>query len=132
MNNKLKIKISNDSFDFINKLLEFHDEYDCIALNQPKGSGCCKTSKVDIVLDNTINYAITEDIDGLNVAYNENLVNNFTEIIIVLKKDSLYLKATPSATNKSKSKGCSRCGSKGTNKCASCSGCSVVQKQDNI
>ena len=128
MNNKLKIKISNDAFDFINKLLEFHDEYDCIALNQPKGSGCCKTSKVDIVLDNTINYAITEDIDGLNVAYNENLVNNFTEIIIVLKKDSLYLKATPSATNKSKSKGCSGCGSKGTNKCASCSGCSVVQK----
>ncbi len=124
MNNKLKIKISNDAFDFINRLLDFHDEYDCIALNEPKGSGCCKTSKVEIVLDNTVNYTITEDIEGLNVAYNESLVSNFTEIIIVLKKDSLYLKATPSATNKSGSNNCGGCKPNGSSKCASCSGCS--------
>ena len=124
MNNKLKIKISNDAFDFINRLLDFHDEYDCIALKEPDGSGCCKTSKVDIVLDNTDNYTITEDIEGLSVAYNDSLASNFTEIIIVLKKDSLYLKSTPSATNKSISKGCSGCKSNGSSKCASCSGCS--------
>lgn len=125
MNKKLKIKISNDAFDFINKLLEFHEEYDCIALKEPENGGCCKNSKVDIILDNAINYDILEDIQGLNIAYSEDLPNNFNEIIIVLKKDSLYLKATPSFTNKSK--GCSGCGSKSKD-CTSCSGCSLKSK----
>lgn len=125
MNKKLKIKISNDAFDFIDKLLEFHDEYDCIALKEPENGGCCKNSKVDIIFDNAINYDIVEDIQGLNIAYSEDLPSNFNEIIIVLKKDSLYLKATPSFTNKSK--GCSGCGSKSKG-CTSCSGCSLKSK----
>jgi hypothetical protein len=125
VNEKLKIRISNDAFDFINKLLDFHDEYDCIALKEPKSSGCCKNSKVDIILDNTINYAICEDVEGLNISYNKELSHNFTEIVIVLKKDSLYLKATPISTNKTK--GCSGCISK-SNKCTSCSGCSLKEK----
>jgi len=125
LNKKLKIKISNDAFDFIIKLLEFHDEYDCIALKEPENGGCCKNSKVDIILDNTINYNVIEDIQGLNIAYSEDLSSNFNEIIIVLKKDSLYLKATPSLTNKSK--GCGGCGSKSKD-CTSCSGCSMKSK----
>ncbi len=117
MNKKLKIKISNDAFDFIIKLLEFHDEYDCIALKEPENGGCCKNSKVDIILDNTINCNVIED-----------LSSNFNEIIIVLKKDSLYLKATPSFTNKSKGcGGCGGCGSKSKD-CTSCSGCSMKSK----
>ncbi len=98
MNKKLKIKISNDAFDFIVKLLEFHDEYDCIALKEPENGGCCKNSKVDIILDNTINYNVIEDIQGLNIAYSEDLSSNFNG-----------------------------CGSKSKD-CTSCSGCSMKSK----
>lgn len=116
MENKLKIRISNEAFDFINNLLLFHDEYDCICLSESTSNGCCKSSKIDILLDNCQNSSIVEDICGLNVCYNSELVNKFKDVTIILKNNKLYLKLTPLTKNillkSSKCNSCLGCNSK--------------------
>jgi len=118
LKNKLKIRISNEAFDFINKLLLFHNEYDCICLRENVTTGCCKSAKVDISLDNSQNSSIVEDIYGLNVCYNSELANNFKDITIILKSDTLYLKSTPFSEN----------GLSKFSKCSNCSGCKSKTK----
>lgn len=110
MKTNLKIRIANEAFDFINKLLEFHSEYDCISLKEAPSTGCCKNPKIDISLDNMNKNSITENIHGLNIAYNDELSNNFKDVVIVLNNSNLYLKATPTITTKHKNcSGCNSC-----------------------
>ncbi|MEG2288500.1 MAG: hypothetical protein RSA29_06085 [Clostridium sp.] len=116
MINNLKLKISNDAFSFLENLLMFHNEYDCVSLSENTSSNCCKSPNIDIILDNAINNDITENINGLKICHSINLEKNFKEITIVLKDNILYLKSIPTSLNNlSKSLNCSSC--------SKCSGC---------
>lgn len=93
--NNLKIRVSNNAFEFLNNLLKFHDEYDCISIKQNQNSTCCKSPKVEIQLDNISNFSETTNIDGLNFSYSSELSNSFKDITIVINNSSIYVKATP-------------------------------------
>lgn len=117
-NSKIKIKISNNAFDFLTNLLKFHTEYDCISLEESLSSKCCKSPKVQIGLSNTENFDIFNKIEDIPFCYNLNLCNNVKEITIVLKDSTLHAKVTTINDN-FKTHNCSGCGKHKGN----CTGC---------
>ncbi len=117
-NKKLKIRISNEAFDFLDDLLKFHDEYDCILLKENASSKCCKSSKIEIELNNSVASEKMDIIDGMKFCYSSNLCNVFKEITIVLKEATIYAKAT-TLDNSKDLKNCSSC----SKNCSGCTGC---------
>lgn len=95
MYKKLKIKIAIDAYEELKKLLEYHSEYDCISLC-PSEKSCCKSSKVEILLDNSREDYMADYVDELKIQYPATLQFTYKEITVVLSKDSFYLKAVPS------------------------------------
>lgn len=106
--NKFKIRISNNALEFLSNLLNFHDEYDCISIKKNQNSTCCKSSKVELQLDNISNFAEITNIGGVNFSYSSDLYNSFKDITVVLNNSSLYVKATPIITTV-KQNSCSNC-----------------------
>lgn len=91
MSDKLKIKISTDAYNTLLGLLKFHSEYNCVNLSLSHSS-CCKSSKIDMVLDTTDNKYSVDNIDGLLITYSEDVKLLFKEIVIVSSGGNLYAK----------------------------------------
>ncbi|WP_027624169.1 hypothetical protein [Clostridium lundense] len=117
MENKLKIKISETAYNKITELLDTHKEYDCVKFSY--SPGCCKSPKVSILLDNMNESNIIDKIDDLNIIYDENLLNNISEIQLIYKNNGFAAKALPRdgsfpcnnthRDNSSCGSGCSKC-----------------------
>ena len=120
-NSKVKIKVSNNAYDFLDNLLKFHTEYDCVSLEENPSTKCCKSPKVQIGLSNSSEFHISDKIENITFSYNSDLCNNISEITLVLKDSTLHAKVN--TINKGfDSLGCSGC-SKGKKGCGGCSGC---------
>lgn len=109
-NTKIKIKISNNAYDFLLNLLKFHNEYDCVSLEENLSSRCCKSPKVQIGLNNKENFDIENKIEAISFCYNPTICNNIKEVTIVLKDSTLHAKATTINDNFTSNKctGCSK------------------------
>lgn len=117
-NSKIKIRISNNAYEFVLNLFKFHTEYDCVSLEENLSSKCCKSPKVQIGLNNAENFDILNKIEDITFCYNLSLCNNVKDVTIVLKDSTLHAKVSTINDN-FKSHSCAGCGkSKGN-----CSGC---------
>jgi len=115
--NKLKLKISINAYNDLLNLLKFHDEYDCIRLSYKKG--CCKSADIEITLDVKKTEDITETIDRLSIAYDKALLENVSEVTIMINNGNFVVKSDTIKTGKQEMK-CS-CNSSSNGK--SCGGC---------
>lgn len=100
----LKIKISINAYNDLINLLKFHNEYDCIKLSYKEG--CCKSSNIDITLDNKKLEDTCEVIDNLNIVYDKLLLEKVSEIMIMIKNGNFVAKSN-SINVKNKEKNCS-------------------------
>lgn len=118
LENKLKIKISETAYDKIMELLSAHTEYECVKFSY--SPGCCKSPNVSILLDTIDRSNIIDKIDDLNIIYDENLINNISEIQLIYRNNDFAVKALPRdnvfSCNKKHGDNSSSCGS-GCSKC---------------
>lgn len=122
----IKIKISEFAYEELKKALDHCPEYSFIRLAYSES--CCKSSKVEIILDNAKENDIKDKVDKLPFIYDSAMASKVREITIVYKdlslqiKTELYEPITNSASSNCgddlKSRGCSK--SLG---CTDCSGC---------
>lgn len=118
INSKVKIKISNNAYDFLVNLLKFHTEYDCISLEENLSSNCCKAPKVELVLNKSANFDVSNKIDEVNFCYNLSLCTKIKEITIILNNSNLHTKVIM-LNEKLNEHNCSGCKKKKGN----CTGC---------
>ena len=109
----LKIKLSKTASDELLEMIKLDQE--CDSARFVYVSGCCKTSKVDIYLDNFKKGDIKNNIGDLLILYDETLLENISELTIAYKDSRFWIKIIPTKDVK---KICENSGSK------SCSGCS--------
>ncbi|QGU96535.1 hypothetical protein GOM49_16760 [Clostridium bovifaecis] len=123
MNKTLKIILSKDSSIQLRNLLDTHSQdYSCIRLSYYKG--CCKSSNVEIYLDDFKNKEeyIVQIIDNIPFIYDEQVISNIKSIELKCENSSFMIKSTPIKPTLRDCSTCnSGCGSKGN--CNSCSGC---------
>ncbi|MFX0548777.1 hypothetical protein ACOAKC_05510 [Hathewaya histolytica] len=118
--NKIKIKISEEAYDRLLKILDNHKEYNYLRLS--KGS-CCK-NKVSLTLDNKNSNDIEDSIEDLKIVYTEEISDLCKEIVLVFREGSFMIKVLQRDTSKSFCGGCN----KSKKSCKSCSGCSGCNK----
>lgn len=114
MEQTLKIKLSRDAHQELIEMIKRSEDYDSIRF--VFASGCCKTAKVDIILDN---YKIGDSkntIGDLQILYDETLINNIVELTIAYK-DSRFWIQTKLPENSKPS-----CSKNGDSSCSGCSG----------
>lgn len=123
MNKLLEIVLSKESYSKLKNLLDANSQdYSCIRLSYYKG--CCKSSNVEIYLDDFKDKEkyISQDIDDITFIYEEELINNIKSIELKYENSSFMIKATPvDPVSRDCSTCSSGCGAKGN--CGSCSGC---------
>ncbi|MBK5240117.1 hypothetical protein [Clostridium sp.] len=113
MEQTLKIKLSKDAHQELMEMISRSEDYDSIRFVY--ASGCCKTAKVDIILDNYKTGDIKNTIGDLQILYDETLVDNIVELTIAYKDSGFWIKTKLPENSKSN---CSKSDEK------SCSGCS--------
>ncbi|WP_291632699.1 hypothetical protein [Clostridium sp.] len=109
----LKIKLSKDAHDELVEMIKLDGTYDSARLLY--ASGCCKTAKVDIYLDNFKLGDIKNNIGDLKLLYDETLFDNICELTIAYSDSRFWIKTLLSEDSKPN---CSKSGSE------SCNGCS--------
>ncbi|MCB2291291.1 hypothetical protein LGK97_16300 [Clostridium sp. CS001] len=114
MEQPLKIKLSNIAHDELIKMLKLNNTYDSVRLLYV--SGCCKTAKVDIYLDNFKTGDIKSNIGDLNVLYDETLLSKIKELTIAYSDSRFWIKTILPEGNKS------HCSSSEKKSCSGCSG----------
>lgn len=102
---KIKIRISNNAYSDMINLLNFHDEYNCFRLYYE--NGCCKSSKVQLMLDTTSPTDVCDKIEDLVVCYTRDLIENIYSVTILLEKGN-YLIKSESSTSLSSCNNCSK------------------------
>jgi len=115
--NNLKLKISVNAYNDLLNLLNFHNEYDCIRLNYKKG--CCKSPDLEITLDVKKTEDITEAIDRLCITYDKALLENVSEVTIMIKNGNFVVKTNSINAGKQELKCSCNCNSDEK----SCGGC---------
>lgn len=110
----LKIKLSKAALDKLTEMIKLDETYDSVRFVYV--SGCCKTAKVDIYLDNFKIGDIKNNIDDLPILYDEILLDSITELTIAYKNSKFWIKT--SLSNNSKT----NCSSHGKESCNGCSG----------
>ncbi len=89
----MKIRISNNAYNYFIKLLQFHDEYDCIHITKSKAGCGCRGNSLDVYLDNVNDHWISNKVDSLVICYDEDISINYSHITIILKENKIYIKA---------------------------------------
>jgi len=110
----LKIKLSKIALSELMEMIKLDKAYDSVRFVYV--SGCCKTAKVDIYLDNFKTGDIKNNIDDLKILYDETLLENINELTIAYKDTRFWIKTLSAKDSKN---GCS---SASTNSCNGCSG----------
>ncbi|MBU3127675.1 hypothetical protein [Clostridium tagluense] len=113
MDQTLKIKLSKDAHDKLIEMLKQTDEYTSVRFMYV--SGCCKSAKVDIYLDNFKTGDIKNNIDDLPILYDETLLDSIMELTIAYSDSRFWVKTVSTKDSK---RNCPKSNS------ASCSGCS--------
>jgi hypothetical protein len=103
--NKIKIKISNNAYKDLVNLFKFHDEYNCVKLKYE--DGCCKSSKVQLILDRLNPMDNQDKIENLIFSYDNEILDKVEEILIVLKNGSYLIKSK--VKDNSSSNNCNSC-----------------------
>lgn len=116
-----KIKISNSAYDNLISLLQNHIEYDFVRFKYV--NGCCSSPKVEILLDNENHNDIRDNIEELNILYDDEVIKYIKEIILTYKNNSFMVKTTLKDGVKN------NCTKKLQGNCSGCSkGCNLKQK----
>jgi Fe-S cluster assembly iron-binding protein IscA len=114
MEQSLKIKISNVAHDELIKMLNLNNAYDSVRLIYV--SGCCKTAKVDIYLDNFKTGDIKGNIGDLKILYDDTLLSKIKELTIAYSDSRFWIKTMLPEESKS------HCSSSEKKSCNGCSG----------
>jgi hypothetical protein len=101
--NKIKIRISNNAYTDLLNLLKFHDEYNCVRLKYE--DGCCKSSKIQLLLDKLNTVDNQDKIEDLVFLYDDEVLTQVEEVLIILENGSYLIKSKVKDTNKD----CSHC-----------------------
>ena len=113
MEQTLRIKLSKDAHDELIEMIKHDEAYSSVRFVY--ASGCCKSAKVDIYLDNFKVGDIKNNIDDLPILYDETLLANIMELTIAYTDSRFWIKTVSS---KDSNTHCSKANSE------SCSGCS--------
>lgn len=113
MEQPLKIKLSKVALIELIEMIKLDETHDSVRFVYV--SGCCKTAKVDIYLDNFKTGDIKNNINDLLILYDETLLENINEITIAYKDTRFWIKTLPATNSK---KNCSN------HRSTSCNGCS--------
>jgi len=113
MDQPLKIKLSKVALSNLMEMITLDKTHDSARLVYT--SGCCKSAKVDIYLDNFKTGDIKNNIGGLPILYDEVLLDNINELTIAYTDSRFWIKTISSKNSK---KNCSKHGAE------SCNGCS--------
>ena len=113
MEQTLKIKLSKSAHEKLVEMLNLNEEYTSVRLLYV--SGCCKSAKVDISLDNYKDGDIKNNIEDLPILYDETLLNSIVELTIAYNDSRFWVKTISSSDS---NKHCSKENSE------SCNGCS--------
>lgn len=113
MEQTLKIKLSKTAHDKLIEMLKISEEYTSVRFMF--ASGCCKSAKVDIYLDNFKTGDIKNNIDDLPILYDESLLNSIIELTIAYTDSRFWIKTV---STKESDTSCSKSDSE------SCGGCS--------
>ena len=114
MEQTLKIKLSKDAHDKLIEMLRQNEEYTSVRFMY--ASGCCKSPKVDIYLDNFKTGDIKNNIDDLPILYDETLLDSINELTIAYNDSRFWVKTVSTkedATN---------CSKPSSDSCGGCSG----------
>ena len=114
MEQPLKIKLSSVAHDELMKMLKLEESYNSIRLKYV--SGCCKTAKVDIYLDNFKSGDIKSNIGDLPLLYDEILLDKIKELTIAYSDSRFWIKTVLPEGGKS------HCSSSEKKSCSGCSG----------
>lgn len=112
MEQTLKLKLSKDAHEELTKMIKQDGVYDSVRFVY--ASGCCKTAKVDIILDNYKTEDIKNTLGDLKILYNETLVDNIVELTIDFADSRFWIKTklpenSKPNCSKGDSKSCSEC-----------------------
>jgi len=110
----LKIKLSKVALDELMEMIKIDEEYDSARFVYV--SSCCKTTKVDIYLDNFKKGDIKNNIGDLKILYDETLLENISELTIAYKDSRFWIKTIPTKDIKK------NCGNSDSKSCSGCSG----------
>ena len=110
----LKIKLSKTAHDELMEIIKHDEVYDSVRFMY--ASGCCKTAKVDIYLDNFKTGDIKNNIGNLPILYDETLMDKIEELTIAYSDSRFWIKTIMSKDNKS------HCSSHSKESCNGCSG----------
>lgn len=102
---KIKLKISNNAYTDLINLLKFHDEYNCVRLKYE--DGCCKSSKVQLILDKLNSKDNQEKIEDLVISYDDEILDKVEEVIVILENGSYLIKSK--VKDNSSSSNCKNC-----------------------
>jgi hypothetical protein len=121
MNEKIKIKISEEAYYTLVDILKDGEQYSHIRFSYK--DGCCGSSKVELQLDNVRSGDIEETIDELHILYDRSVLENIRVITVVYRNGSFMVKTEMFTEQKKDCSTCtSGCGGKGTST-GGCSGC---------
>lgn len=114
MTEPLKIKLSSIAHDKLMEMIELDKVYDSVRFVYV--SGCCKTAKVDIYLDNFKSGDIKNNIGDLPILYNDALLDKIKELTIAYSDSRFWIKTIVSKDSKT------HCSSSNAKSCNGCSG----------
>lgn len=115
------IDISNEAYDTLIKLLEANKEYTHIRFSY-LNSSCCKSSKIDILLDEATTRDKTTNFKALNIIIDDEISEKIKNIALIYKENNFLVKAD--LINEQIKSSCSSCASASRKKsCENCSGC---------
>jgi Fe-S cluster assembly iron-binding protein IscA len=114
MENTLKIKLSKTAHDELIEMIKLDETHDSVRLVY--ASGCCKTAKVDIYIDNFKTGDVKTDIGDLNVLYDNSLLDNILELTIAYTDSRFWIKTQLPSGSKP------NCSKSGKESCNGCSG----------
>lgn len=121
MNITPKIEISQEAYKNLLNLLSVHREYNCVRFSYV--SSCCKSARVDIILDELNEYDRIQKYNDISIAYSKEIVDKIKSINLIYKNSTFMLKCEPfdnslTGCTKGGCTNCSSCSEKSNNQCA--------------